>query len=112
MYYTGLSWDLCRKLDTNIARTRELVAAVAMATGVVKKAEAVIGLFQYLYTNELLILRNPRFRAVIMDKLEEILNDIYTVVNMTTTQTRVLLAQHKFWKNKYNEMTTHPLYLA
>ena len=101
MYYTGLSWDLCKKLDTNIARVREWVTAVDTATGVVNKVDAVMGLFQYLYTNELLLLRVPSFRTAAMNKMEEIL---------TTTQMRALRAQHKLWKKKYIEMTTHPLY--
>jgi hypothetical protein len=110
MYYTGLSWDLCRKLDTNIVRACEWVVAVDMATGVVKKAEAMIGLFQYLYTNELLLLRVPSFRTAAMNKMEEILNSGTAMANITSTQSRVLRTQHKLWKNKYNEMTTHPLY--
>lgn len=112
MYYTGLSWDLCKKLDTNIARVREWVTAVDTATGVVNKVDAVMGLFQYLYTNELLLLRVPSFRTAAMNKMEEILNSGTAMANITSTQSRVLRTQHKLWKNKYKEMTTHPLYVA
>lgn len=110
--FTGLTWDQCRKIDENIAQVREYLGAVDMATSVVKKAEATIGFFQYLYTNELLVLRAPKFRTLVMEKLDEILNSGTAMANITSTQSRVLRAQHKLWKNKYNEMTTHPLYVA
>lgn len=110
--FTGLTWDQCRKIDENIAQVREYLGAVDMATSVVKKAEATIGFFQYLYTNELLVLRAPKFRTLVMEKLNEILNSGTAMANITSTQSRVLRAQHKLWKNKYNEMTTHPLYVA
>ncbi len=109
--YTGLTWGQCRKLDENIAQVREYLGAIELAAGVVNKAETVIGLFRYLYTNELLVLRNPRFRAAVMNKLEEILNS-GSMTRITVTQSRILRAQHKLWKNKYNEMTGHPLYVA
>ena len=108
--FTGLTWDQCRKIDENIAQVSEYLHAVGMATSVVKKAEATIGFFQYLYTNELLVLRAPKFRTLVMEKLDEILNSGTAMANITSTQSRVLRTQHKLWKNKYNEMTTHPLY--
>jgi hypothetical protein len=109
--YTGLTWGQCRKLDENIAQVREYLGAIELATDLVIRVEYTIGLFQYLYHNELLVLRNPRFRTVVMNKLEEILNS-GSMARITPTQSRILRTQHKLWKYKYTAMTTHPLYVA
>jgi hypothetical protein len=110
--FTGLTWGQCRKLDENIAQVREYLGAVDLETSLVNRAECVIRLFQYLYHNELLVLRNPRFRATVMNKLEEILNNGSTMAKITPTQSRILRTQHKLWEYKYTAMTTHPLYVA
>jgi hypothetical protein len=90
---------------------REYIGAIELATGLVDRAELVIRLFQYLYINDLLILRSPKFRTVAMEKLEENLNS-GSMARITPTQSRILRTQHKLWKNKYKEMTSHPLYVA
>jgi hypothetical protein len=108
--YTGLTWDQCRKLDKNIARVYEYLSAVDLDTCLVTRAELVIRLIQYLYHNDLLVLRNPKFRATVTNKLEEILNST-SMARITPTQRRILRTQ-KLWTYKYREMTSHPLYVA
>jgi hypothetical protein len=108
--YTGLTWDQCRKLDKNIARVYEYLSAVDLETCLVTRADLVIRLIQYLYHNDLLVLRNPKFRATVTNKLEEILNST-SMARITPTQRRILRTQ-KLWTYKYREMTSHPLYVA
>ena len=112
--YKGLSRDLCEKMDNDHAQVREYLVKMKQQTICWEyKAETMLELYQYLYTNNLLILREPKFRAATMANLEETVNDDYVMSEeITVTQSRNLRAQHKLWKNKYKEMVSDPLYVA
>lgn len=108
--YIGLIPYTCAKLDNDIMAMREYLEKVDVAKGAVNKAERVIEIFEYLYTNQLLILRVPRFRTVAMEKLAEIHNDSWVMANITPTQRRMIKAQYKLFTERYNTMVSHPLY--
>ena len=101
-------------MDNDHAQVREYLNTMKQQTICWEyKAETMLELYQYLYTNDLLILCEPKFRAAAMAKLEEIVNDDYVMSEeITGTQSRNLRAQHKLWKNKHKEMETDPLYVA
>jgi hypothetical protein len=110
--YSGLLPSVCAKLDADNMFIHDHLAKTAAATDISRKATLIIDLFQYLYTNDLLLLRCSKFRAAVMNKLEGIHGDPWVKANTTATQRRTIAALYKLFTERYKENESHPLYLA
>jgi hypothetical protein len=111
-YYIGLIPHACAKLDNDRKAVREYLDRIEAAKGIVAKADVFIEMYRYLCSNDLLLLRIPKFRQVAMKKLEVTNTDQYTITHITPTQRRIIAAQYKLFTERYRTMVGHPLFIA
>lgn len=110
--YNGLTPEQIKQVETDRMHMRALLKIQEHAVGTVNRADKAIAVYEYMYANNLILLRSPNFRTVLLDKLNETHNDVHTMAKITLAQRDALNVLYGRITELLRHIVKDPLYVA